>query len=229
MKIPDVVEGARELQRRQYGLREYFAFVESTDSFLERQSALDWVSPLMARRSELRLGLASHVLWLDCVEAGYLSRLPWLAEECPLGDLRAADRRRNRINELDRSQFRAVFLLLSQAEPGEGLWVDQLTESSWHLATIGAEIGAPVFTAPDYDLDPAARLQQRLYIDRPCDDSERAVLLNVFNLNFLQDRDDGGGGRDPWPNEVDLFGTAKKMRFEQEPPPKLKAKGASNE
>jgi hypothetical protein len=177
----------------------YFAFVESIDAldgaaWRDRDSLQDHWRAILEARKELPSGLPTHRIWLDCVRRDYFLSLPWRDEKCERNDVDDANRRRQRLLEMDADQFAAVLLLIHRDD--EDGATDLLVEGSWHRIVLSPSRGLPVVAAPDFDLEAA----QLYYLQWHGDvlQIERDELLKVFNLEFVPDADWGERGGPSW-------------------------------
>ena len=178
----------------------YFAFVEAIDALDDkamknREGLPEYWPDILSLRDAADLKHPTHRIWLDCVRRDYFLNLEWLHEPCRRDQLEDANRRRQRLLDMDVDQF-AVVLLLFNSEDAAGN-IEQFREGSWHDIALNPSSGLPVVAAPDFDLVEA----------RPCyiqgheaAQANRHLLQNVFNLDFLPDADLGGrGGTPSWP------------------------------
>jgi hypothetical protein len=186
-----------------YGENEYFAFLESLETFdpatIAQPEREWWWKPLQSRR-EADMPAPSRIAWLDCVSASYFASLDWRDEEIERGGWDASSLRRARLNEMSASAFVVVPLLLSFAGD-ECDALAGLSGSDWHRITIDIYgKGLPVLVAADYGRLPDAPLRWLHYVGE-CGDLELRSLRSVFNLDFLPDGSFGGdeGGEAPRP------------------------------
>ncbi len=184
----------------QYKCDHYFAFVESSEPItplikdMYFEAPEEW-QPVIAMREKMALDLPSEVIWLDCVRASYFDGLDWKDETCTIDNADESVRRRKRLRELDLREFAVALLLLDRRSDDEREELGRFSEMSWHLVRLASHGGFPVFSGPDFDLEPGSRRIMFVRHERFTNETELTSLRNIFSLDFLPNIDLDGRER----------------------------------
>lgn len=177
----------------------YFAFVESSDAFDDRDAGepsprypRGW-NTLLEHRRRMDLATPVRVIWLDCVRADDFLALPWLAEPCERGNPVHSARRRKRLQSIDPALLVVVLVFLDASRR------DDFSDAAWHRIRIDGSGDTPVVVAGDFEaaVDADAASLSLMRHEGPCGDAERRLLLQAFSLDFLPDADFDERGRTP--------------------------------
>jgi hypothetical protein len=172
---------------------QWYAFVESEDGFrtpIKRTADGEWWNDILRRRAILELLPPTRIVWMSCIRANYFDALPWLDEDCDVGNEGQSSRRRTRLLSISSSELLVLPLLLCASE-SENTLMAEITAYDWHRIQLGPKNLYPVWTASDFDLGFNGTPTQLDYLGA-CSEGEMMALRSVFNLDFLEDEDFGG-------------------------------------
>jgi hypothetical protein len=166
---------------------------------------------LLHVRQELGLGLPTHSIWLDCIDANYFLELDWIDQRLDDQNPRERQERRRNILALESENFVVVQLLLCYEEKREGSQLTLMGRSQWHQIQISDRGPQPALVAADYSALEEGGVIRYLKHISVADKKALRRLYNVFNVDFIEEMEEEdndspgttGGGQPVGPDSDD--------------------------